>query len=243
MSTLPPLLITSAVRPADGSVVLSSDDLRIRYTLDALDRWLQLAPKLKIVICDGSGFDFSPLLQTRYPNRDIEALSFLNDQTRVSATGKGYGEGEIMAYALQHSQTLAASRCFAKCTSKLWVQNFDSIMRHWNGRMLFQAKISNILKRKPLVFRHIDTRFYVIDRDMYQHHFSDAYRHVNDVADHSLEHCFREVIERQHMTQFLSPVPFHVYGVSGSTGDFFQMSLGSCLSESVKLAEIGRAHV
>jgi hypothetical protein len=160
----PPLLVTSAVRPSDPTVVLSNHDQRIRYTLDALSEWLRMHPTLQIVICDGSGYDFSPVLVQMFPNHRIEALHFQNSSALVRQLGKGYGEGEIVKYALQHSNLLASSTFFAKCTSKLWVNNFDACVRHWNGTMLFQAKISNVLKNSPLVFRHIDTRFYLIDR-------------------------------------------------------------------------------
>ena len=238
--TLPPLIITSAVHPSDQHVALSSSKARVEHTLSAIGQWLQLAPKLPIVLCDGSGFDFSPIIASRFPNNQIECLVFLNDGAAVRLRGKGYGEGEIMRHALMHAKLLIDAHFFAKCTSKLWVGNFHDCLKQWNGRLMFQAKISNILKFKPLIFRHIDTRFYMMNRDLYLRDFQQAYWKVDDAADHSLEHCFREVIQHQQMQGFLSPTPFCIYGYSGTTGDFFEMSRRTYLTERFKLAVLHR---
>jgi hypothetical protein len=232
---LPPLLITSAVRPADTGVVLVDAQLRIQYTLDAIEHWLAMSPQIRIVLCDGSGFDFTPLLDQRFPGHKIEALHFQNSVDMVRHYGKGFGEGEIVSYALIHSNYLSTAGFFAKCTSKLWVTNFNECLRHWNGRLLFQAKISNILKNKPLRFRHIDTRFYIVNRSMYDQLFATAHQRVNDSADHSLEHCFREAIQRSGLERFLFPVPPLIVGYSGTTGTLFTNSLWDSVSERIKL--------
>lgn len=121
----------------DHSVSLRDPDKRIRYTLDSIREWLKKSENIKIVICDGSGFDFDPLIKKIFPKASIECLFFLNEVDKIKKFGKGYGEGEIISYALKHSKFIIESQWFAKCTAKLWVKNFDEIIKNWNN--LFYA--------------------------------------------------------------------------------------------------------
>jgi hypothetical protein len=236
----PPLLITSAVTPSDLSVALSDKDRRIEYTLDAIGQWLKICPAMKVVLCDGSNFDFRPLLDQKFPGNTIESLRFLNSGDKVRALGKGYGEGEIVQYALAHSQYLAQADYFAKCTSKLWVNNYKACLRCWNGSMLFQAKVSNVLKNKPLIFRHIDTRFYLIKKSIYEERFLTVHLEVNDAEDHSLEHCFMDAINQAAYAHFNFPIPPMIEGYSGSTGDYFLNTRWGYFAEYMKLRVLQR---
>lgn len=109
MITPPPILLTSSAIAMDPSVILKDQDMRIFYTLESLEKWLVIYPQGKFVLCDGSNFNFSPLIKLRFPTASIECLYFENDQNLIKLHGKGYGEGEIIRYALKHSVLLSES--------------------------------------------------------------------------------------------------------------------------------------
>ncbi len=111
--TSPPILLTSSVIAMDSSVLLRDQNLRIFYTLESIKEWSTKAPDCKFIICDGSGFDFSSMMQEKFPHLQIECLAFLNDAEVVKRRGKGFGEGEIIRYALEHSNYLRQSTWFA----------------------------------------------------------------------------------------------------------------------------------
>lgn len=217
-SGLPPLLVTSAVRVSAPFVVLSDADRRIELTIHALAQWLAIAPDLTIVLCDGSNFDFSEIVRERFPAANIECLSFSNDARKVALYGKGFGEGEIVNYALEHSHILRDAEVFAKCTSKLWVGNFVKIMRHWNHEFQFELKIRHQLSIRRIVSTAFDSRFYIIKKELYVKHFLEAYRDVRDEEGYYLEHSFHDILINNGFSIYkgLFPIPPFVEGVSGT---------------------------
>src|SRR6267143_669388 len=113
---LPPVLLTSSVVVMDHSVTLKDPGQRVNYTLDSIEKWLNVSADIRLVICDGSGYDFSEIVKKRFPERRIECLFFENNKQLVERHGKGFGEGEIIKYALRHSLFIKEADWFAKCT-------------------------------------------------------------------------------------------------------------------------------
>ena len=110
-----PILLTSSVKVMDSSGKLNNPNLRIHYTIESISEWIKIDPSVQIVICDGSGFDFSDTVKNKFPLAKIECIFFDNDAEKIKIHGKGYGEGEIIRYALQHSHMLLKSDVFIKC--------------------------------------------------------------------------------------------------------------------------------
>ena len=231
----PPILLTSSVIAMDSTVLLKDQDSRIYHTIESLKRWSEIVPKGKFVICDGSGFDFTNIVKKKFPNLDIECLSFLNDAEQVKFCGKGFGEGEIIRYALKHSSYLKESEWFAKCTAKLWVENFQDCIQEWNGRFLCKAYFSNVFSFKKTALEYIDTRFYLVDKYFYATYFSEA--HLNLVVDSGvgIEEKFLEVVNKQDFKKILfrhSPV---VSGVGGGSGKYYNTSTTRRIKEGLRL--------
>lgn len=219
-AALPPLLLTSSVAVSAPSVVLSDPTQRAELTLVSVGKWLQVAPGIGIVLCDGSGYDFSAVCAARFPGATIECLSFRNDAEAVSRFGKGYGEGEIVQYALQRSRMLGEAHCFAKCTSKWWVENFVALVGEWNG--VFKSSLR--FKRKNSVRRieaaHVETLFYIVDKSFYLDRLLHVHRQVRDQEGHYLEHCFKDALigsNADALRYSFRRMP-RILGVSGTSG-------------------------
>ena len=189
---------------------------------------------MKIVICDGSGYDFGPPLKQRLPNARIECLAFQNSKDLVQKLGKGYGEGEIVEHALRHSKLLQASSYFAKCTAKLWVQNFHECMEDWNGQFICDIHCSNVTKFKPFILNHLDTRFYVCSKDFYLQNLIHVHTNVHEIQGNSLEQCFKKAINNCRLTHYAFSKPVLFYGVSGSTALTYKPTLMNNLKERLK---------
>lgn len=223
-SSTPTLLLTSSVIVSAPFVKLSDPTKRVELTLESIKQWIRIAGDLNIVICDGSGYDFSNDVAERFPQAKIECISFKNDTEAVLAYGKGYGEGEIINYALTHSEYLRCSDYFVKCTSKLWVKNFPTIFNRWNS--IFQCqfgleKPKSIRNAKPHI---VDTRFYIIKKDFYIEHFGNAYKNVRDQDGYYLENCFKDVILNKKFLAssilfFTTPL---IMGVAGTSGEIYK---------------------
>ncbi|MBU3589018.1 hypothetical protein [Polynucleobacter sp. 80A-SIGWE] len=224
MDNLPPILLTSSVIAMDQSVHLKDEKLRIFHTLESIKKWLDISPKNKYVLCDGSGFDFSSLVAEHFPNANIECLSFNNDPALIKIHGKGFGEGEIIRYALEHSEILSESQWFSKCTAKLWVDNFLECTAEWNGKFLCQVFFSNAFSLKRSKPEYIDTRFYIADTNFYKAYLAHAHIDIGGVSGISIEDRFLEIAMREHLSGFIFKNPPVVCGVGGGSGKYYKDS-------------------
>jgi len=223
MLKLPPLLLTSNVTPMDLSGRLNDPALRIKYTLESVGEWLLREPKLRIVICDGSGFDFSSLIKSTFPMANIECLSFMNDSMQIVRHGKGFGEGEIIRYAINHSKLLQETEVFMKCTAKLWASNIQECLSQWNGQFLCNAYFSDVFSFKKTKIKFLDTRFYIIKKDVYIQYFLDAHFNSGYGPDKkNIEYVFLDVMTNNEMKAILFSIPPIICGVGGGSGKYYK---------------------
>ena len=213
-----PLLITSCVVSNAPLTVLSDSNKRLQSTMNALFMLSEYCREVPIVICDGSGYDFSDereLLENIFQN--IEFLNFHNDSEGVKRFGKGYGEGQIVNFALANSEILKKYDAFAKCTSKLWLSNYFECIKVFSGRAAF-------LTAPFFSPDKVDTRFYIISKDFYLGKFSSIHTRVDDLNGRHLEHVFFEVIDNMPYRQVIGREIADIYGHSGSVGIHFKPS-------------------
>jgi hypothetical protein len=234
-SNLPPILLTSCVIVSDHSVSLKDQKSRIRFTIESIEKWLAISSDLRLVICDGSNFDFSTIVLEKFPKANIECLFFENNKKMVGLYGKGYGEGEIVKYALLNSVYLNGSDFFAKCTAKLWVENFFECLKCWNGIFLCKGYFSNVFSFRKSQFSYVDTRFYLVNKSFYLENLASTYLNVGGVRRLSLEHCFRDVILKNKYKKILFNVPPVICGVGGASGTYYKNNLKRRIKEVIRL--------
>lgn len=235
MPIAPPILLTSSVIAHDTGVALTDTEERLRLTIESVGEWLQIDPQLQIVICDGSGYDFSVPLRDRFPNAAIECIHFHNDITAVQRYGRGHGEGEIVRHALAHSRFIAQARCFAKCSAKLWVSNFHGCLTEWNGRLAFKGVFLDVFSPfRRTTLAYIDTRFYMASVEAYQRYLSDAHLRIDKEKGYGLEECFRDTILAQGLKGLLLRNPPVIAGVGGGIGRHYRNSLKRVLKERLR---------
>jgi hypothetical protein len=212
-----PLVITSAVNVSAPFVKLTDPVERVSHALDAIRAWLSIDKTLAIVICDGSGYDFTLDVEKEFPSYEIECLSFYNNSDMVASRGKGYGEGEIMMYVLNYSQIIKGAEYFAKCTSKLWVENYLDCLSSFNGvfgceKQYRKYSLTNVIG--------CDTRFYITSKLFFKSSISDCYEKVNDYDGYFLEHAFADALKNSGVSNVLFTHPPIVNGISGTSGRF-----------------------
>jgi len=209
-----PILITSAINVSASQTLVNDPNTRLELTIQSIKKWLLLSSANQFVICDGSGFDLNPhinILKIENPSIKFEVIHFINDISGVIAKGKGYGEGEIINYALKHSHILKNASVFAKCTGKLWVENFDNCIKSFNGVSAFDFKGKFTPNR-------VDTRFYLVNKNFYFLNLAKAHQNVDDENNFYLEHAFKEKLNSVKLSDYVMyPTP-RISGISGSTG-------------------------
>jgi hypothetical protein len=200
--------------------------------LESIQWWRSIAPHNPLVLCDGSGFDFRDSVARLSDSGPLECLHFHNDVDRVKRQGRGYGEGEIVRHAMEHSALIQAAGHFAKCTSKLWVENFDTCMQQWNGSLLVKAVFDNVFSMcKPIKLAYIDTRFYVMDVPTYHKYFLHAHESINPEQGYSLEESFLDIVLNNQLQGCLMSPPPVICGVGGGTGVYYKTGVLRQLKE------------
>ena len=215
----PTLLITSCINPPNGVpfTALLDPQLRVKLALDGISNWLENT-NVDIIICDGSNFNFSKIIKDKFPASDIECLYFNNNAEKAKNLGKGYGEGEIINFALQNSTKLKISEYFIKCTAKYHVKNFNDCIKHWNNKFLCRADISFGIYTNTAFITFVDTRFFISNKFLYIEKFSQAHLSVDDNNHYYLEHAFKYIVVKEKMMGFIFPTIPKIEGVSGTSG-------------------------
>jgi hypothetical protein len=234
-TAMPPILLTSCVIISDLSVSLKDKDARIRLTMESIEKWLAISPELNLVICDGSNFDFTNLVRERFPDAKIECLFFDNNKEFVRLYGKGYGEAEIVKYALLNSTYIGQADYFAKCTAKLWVDNFHECLKSWNGNFVCKGYFENVFSLKKTKFEYVDTRFYLAKSSFYLNYLDAAHLDLGTEHGRSLEYCFKEVVTKQKFEHVMFNVPPVICGVGGGSGTYYKNNLKRRIKEVIRM--------
>jgi hypothetical protein len=229
----PPLLLTSSLIPTDLSGNLNDPSMRMMHTIESISEWLRIDPHIQIVICDGSGFDFSETVKVNFPAANIECIFFNNDVEQIKRHGKGYGEGEIIRYAIEHSRLMNESEVFIKCTAKLWVANFNQCLLQWNQQFICGAYFANAFSYKKTVLQFIDTRFYITRKDFYLKHFSVAHVQLGN-TEQSIEDAFLDVIQNKKIKHILFRTPPVICGVGGGSGKYYKSGVIRVLKDRIR---------
>jgi len=232
--TIPPILITTCISSSDPFTNLNDPKKRLFHVLEGIEKWLEINPDLRLVLCDGSNFDFSPIIKIKFPNANIECLYHQNSIKEIIKQGKGYGEGEIVKFALSNSKFLAASDVFIKCTGKLWVTNFCNCLNEWNGKFMADAHFSNIFNFRSTKIEYVDTRFYIVEKQFYIENFLNEYLITGFQKNRSLENIFLNAVESLNLKNFIFSINPIICGVGGGSGEYYKNNLKRNIKKKFK---------
>lgn len=122
------ILLTATIDPK-GIIFLKRNDVKLREKdyIISMEKWIKKTD-YPLVFCENSGVSIDKIKETArgVKNREIEFLQFYgNDFPRT--LGKGYGELEIIKYALLHSKLLNSCDYIIKVTGRLFIKNIQKI--------------------------------------------------------------------------------------------------------------------
>ena len=125
------VLLTACIDPGATSAVQRRDcSVRMEDYKAALHLWLNDPAAQQITFCENSGYDLSQLAVLNgslASESSIEFLSFHGNKR--PEYGKGYGEMEILEYALANSRFIQSGSWVLKVTGRLYVRNVGAIIQ------------------------------------------------------------------------------------------------------------------
>ena len=170
-----------------------------------------------IVFVENSGTDISRSFQEYIKSGRIECLSFIGNQNKTR--GKGYGESEIIQFALDNSVLIKNNNDMriAKITGRLIIKNINSII--FIHKFLFKKETILCSINSALTFP--DSRFIIASKNIFSK-IVKAKENINDSEGIYFEHVLLQVItgERLHFSPFF--IMPQIEGVSGSTGEKYE---------------------
>lgn len=208
------LLITACIDAGTTPYVTLRDPIkRLEQYIDAATQWVTKSDIENIVFCDNSNFQFdkSRLLDLAQEHgKTIEIISFKGN--KLSAVkGKGYGEGEIIAHAVNNSRLFSRNDTFFKITGRLFVNNFNSIRKA-------HSRMPNVFNKLSIELgeEQAETRFYKSSVSFYSDHLMDAYMEIDDTKGRYMEHVMYSRLKKTGVPSFRIFPDF--VGVSATSG-------------------------
>ncbi len=223
------LLITGCMHPNPDVPFLeikNAENRRQQY-LESFKYYIKNTSIKKIVYCDNSmapKVDEISKIANRY-SKEFEWLSFVGDNVKAVTQGKGYGEGEIIEFALEHSKLLKNAHCFIKITGRVIIKNINTLLPFMKMDKMY------FCRNTPT---NVDTKLYAIPIEVYKKYFLTLYKDVDDRNGKYLENLFSERILEQHMVIHNFIVFPDARGISGSTGKPYALPLRTRIKLSLK---------
>lgn len=193
--------------------VLNDPAEREKQYIHAINYYLENT-NYNIVFCNNSGEDISQKLPK---NRRLECLSFYGNDYD-SSIGKGFGEIQIIQYALEHSHFIKQTKYIIKITGRLIISNLHQAIKTTNfiwpfiNNKLYLSEINNAHK-------FIDSRCFISSRELYTELINQKYK-LNDTKGYYFEHLLYNICNNTEVSFnicFIFP-QFKFSGISGSTG-------------------------
>lgn len=209
------LLLTGCINP-DGMPFTSLTDKSVRKEqyIKAINFYIHNTD-FPIVFAENSNTDISNIFQQAISCNRIEILTFSGNNNKNR--GKGYGEAEIIEYALNYSQFIISSdrQCaIVKITGRLIVENINDII---NKRFIFQGDKSIVVSYNT-AFTLADSRVIIAPLNFYIS-FLENKEQINDFNNKYFENVLSNSIKYCNTFHYY---PFYVEpqitGSSGSTG-------------------------
>ena len=206
------LLLTGCINPNGMPFTqLTDTSERQKQYVDAIHFYISNTD-CKVVFCENSNTDISSLINNT--NDRLEALTFPGNQDKQR--GKGYGEAEIIEYALSHSSFILEDCIIIKITGRLFVNNICQII----DSLKYEEDFVTCLFHSNLKFA--DSRIFCGTTAFFREFLKNKDQ-INDSKDIFFEHVLAStVVESPYRFIPFTEEPL-ISGISGSTGEEYQM--------------------
>lgn len=177
-----------------------------------------------VVFTENSDTDISPLFHDYIQSKRLEYLTFPGNHNKEK--GKGYGECEIIQYALSHSRIISAYKDLriVKITGRLIVKNLHQVICI---HQLFSSQKTTFCMINS-DFSFPDSRIIIAHRSFYES-FLGYKEKIDDSRGYFFEHALCDIIKENQQFPF-SPffIQPQIIGMSGSTGKQYSIGPSSC---------------
>ena len=190
---------------------LQDSTIRKNHYINALNFYLTKTD-FKICMIENTNYDISSLFFYYIKNKRLEYITFSGNNYDKSL-GKGYGEAEIIKFALQNSRILNQSTYVIKITGRLIVNNINSI-----GNNIMYRLIPNILRFDFMNKISIQSMCFVCPTMWLNNNIDSFLSDINDSKGVYFEHAlFNSIIKSKGYILLPFYTPPQICGISGTS--------------------------
>ena len=211
------ILLTACVNPEGmSSTKLQDTGVRLEQYKKALTFYLSETP-YKILFVENSSCDFSNEFSTYINDGRLEYITFTGNNYNLSL-GKGYGEAQILLYAIENSSLLKNASTIIKITGRIIVENTMQLSSITNISSKENVAIAcNIRPSKKLG----TSTFFICKKKFLIKYFLPYICEINDANRIWFEHVLYEAIikckkEKEGRSMIFSK-PLKIKGIEGTT--------------------------
>ncbi len=178
------ILLTGTIKPKNIISLKRTDPgLREKDYYNAINKWLSL--DFPVVFCDNSNFKSDKINNIKNPN--FELLQY-KENYDLTEKGKGYGEFQIMKFAMAHSLRMKKYDYIVKITGRLYVRNLLKIIKKIDTvNFDIVAPLENNLKWS-------DSRLIIFQKNFFSDYFNKYGEQINDSTGNCFERALAKAI-------------------------------------------------
>jgi hypothetical protein len=180
-------LLTGTINPRKFNTPktkLMDEKVRLKQYVETIEKYILNSNFEIIIFCENSNYkyDYKNLMNLARKNKkNLEIVRFLGNKKEVLNKGKGYGEGEIIDYALENSKYLKKpNQTFYKITGRIFIKNINKILKKSCEQNYFFSVGKD----------HCVTLFFKCSVEFYKKNLIGAGRLCNELKGTYLEEIF-----------------------------------------------------
>lgn len=204
------ILLTACVNPNGMSFTkLQNVDIRQEQYIKAISYYLEYT-KYNIVCVENTGINFNSYFdQHKHKNR-LECLTYIGNNYS-KGLGKGYGEAQIIKYAIAHSKYINKNTYLVKITGRLIIKNINTVI---NPLLL---RLSNKIIQFDFFSKHfINSTCFICPSQWILETIQTYGKLLNDTNGYYFEHMLYDSILKSTNIILYPILPPIIIGVSGT---------------------------
>lgn len=204
------ILLTACVQPNGMSFTkLQDSSIRKEQYIKSIIYYLENT-KFNIVCVENTGFNFSSCLCHHKNSKRLECLTFYGNNY-PKELGKGYGEAQIIKYAIDNSKHINKGTYIIKITGRLIIKNINSII---NPLLLRISK--NIIQIDFYSKSFVNSTCFICPSTWISKTIQLYENHLNDTAGYYFEHMLYNSIIKSSNILLYPIIPPFIIGISGT---------------------------
>lgn len=220
------LLLTACVNPYNMVYTkLVDPEIRKKQYLDAVDYYYHNT-KYRIVICNNTGDDFQGLF-SYYSNERFEYI-FFEGNKYDALLGKGYGEFEIIKYALSNSQLINKHDYIIKVTGRLIIPNVVKNISYTQRAISLSP--NSVLARFERNTSVVHSECFAGPKAFFRLFISQE-NLINDSKHYYFEHLLYDTLLTGEFCYYSFLKPQKIIGVSGTHNSVYKNDYESFMNQ------------